>query len=264
MTEVTTAPPRGGLALGHRTQANLLSIAGVVSIFLVWWIGAGATRFIPPLTEVLAELPEFLGDSATWTAVGATTQRVLISLALAVAFGVCAAAIMTRSVFWGRVVSVYVSTGMAIPSTITALVALFIFQKDPAGATFVVAVTTAPFIALMLHEGLKHLDHGLAETAEVYRLSAVDRLRHVVVPQILPYFLSAIRNEYAHAWKIVVVAELFLVSSGMGWQFAQAFDRFHLITVMLWLIVFVAILLVSEYGVIRPLERRVSRWREQK
>ena len=81
--------------------------------------------------------------------------------------------------------------------------------------------------------------------------------------RIAPFALTALRNEYSHAWKVVVLAELFIINSGMGWQFSQAFDRFQLITVVHWLLLFVSILLATEYLIIRPIEKRAFRWKEQ-
>jgi NitT/TauT family transport system permease protein len=126
---------------------------------------------------------------------------------------------------------------------------------------FVVVATTFPFIAVLLREGLQATSASLDEMRTVYRIKGLEAFRHVFVPQVAPYALMALRNEYSHAWKVVVLAELFIINSGMGWQFSQAFDRFQLITVMHWLLLFVAILLATEYLIIRPVEQRATRWK---
>jgi NitT/TauT family transport system permease protein len=73
--------------------------------------------------------------------------------------------------------------------------------------------------------------------------------------------MSAVRNEYAHAWRVVVLAEIFAVNSGIGWRFTQAFDRFLLDQVVLWLLTFMVLLLGSEYLILRPIEKFALRWR---
>jgi NitT/TauT family transport system permease protein len=60
---------------------------------------------------------------------------------------------------------------------------------------------------------------------------------------------------------VVVLAELFAVNSGIGWRFSQAFDRFLLVEVALWLLTFMVVLLGTEYLVLRPIERWALRWR---
>lgn len=238
-----------------------LSVAGIGSILVLWAIGGSATRYVPPIGEVVSELPAFLASAEVWEAAGTTTLRVLGSLAMALVVGAAAAVVMRRDWFWGRVVSYVVGFAIAVPSTVAALLALYIFRRDPSGVYVVVAFICFPFVATVLGEGMRNLDAKVSEMGDAYRVTGVARLRHVVLPQLTPYGFAAVRNEYAHAWKVVVLAELFIGSNGLGWQFARAFDRFQLTEVVLWLLVFVAILLLTEYLVIRPLERFVLKWR---
>lgn len=256
----TSAAPR--LTRKQRAQM-MLSAVGFASLLLGWWLLGGTTRFLPGIGEVLRTFPEFLGSSLVWREVALTSARVVGSLAVAFVLAGAAALVMVRSRFWGRVVSAYIAVATAVPSTILALIALFIFRKSDAGVVFVVVVTTLPFITVLLHEGLRATNDSLTEMGTVYRIRGADAVRHVLLPQVTPYAFTALRNEYAHAWKVVVLAELFIINSGMGWQFSQAFDRFQLVPVMHWLLVFVIILLATEYLIIRPLESRVLRWKDK-
>ncbi|MDT0269838.1 ABC transporter permease subunit [Streptomyces sp. DSM 44915] len=238
-----------------------LSSLGVASVLVLWWVGGSATRYVPPIGEVLAELPDFLARSDTWLAVAATTQRVCWSLAAALVLGAAAAWVMRDDRFWGRVVASLTGFAIAVPSTVAALLALYLFRRDPLGVYAVVTFICFPFVATVLRQGMRELDQRVAEMGDVYRVNGLARARHVVLPQLVPYVLSATRNEYAHAWKVVVLAELFIVNSGMGYEFSHAFDRFQLTEVLLWLVLFVAVLLVGEYLVFRTIERYVLSWR---
>lgn len=248
---------------GRQRLQVALSVAGFVSLLLGWWLLGDMTRFLPGIGEVLRTFPEFLGSSLVWREVVLTTTRVVGSLAIAFVLAGVAALVMVRSRFWGKVVSAYVAVATAVPSTILALLALFIFRKSDAGVIFVVVVTTLPFITVLLYEGLRATSDSLAEMGAVYRIRGMESIRHVLLPQVTPYAFTALRNEYAHAWKVVVLAELFIINSGMGWQFSQAFDRFQLVPVMHWLLVFTILLLATEYLIIRPLEARVLRWKDK-
>lgn len=247
----------------RRRAQVVLSVAGFVLLLLGWWLLGDMTRFLPGIREVLRSFPEFLGSSLVWREVAVTTVRVVGSLAIAFVLAGAAALVMLRSRFWGRVLSAYVAVATAVPSTILALIALFIFRKSDAGVVFVVVVTTLPFITVLLHEGLRATSDSLTEMGAVYRIRGIESVRHVLLPQVTPYAFTALRNEYAHAWKVVVLAELFIINSGMGWQFSQAFDRFQLVPVMHWLLVFMLLLLATEYLIIRPLEARVLRWKDK-
>lgn len=257
---VSMPPARNGSR--NRAQAAL-SIAGLASLVAVWWVAGDSTRFLPGIADVARPLPQFLADPLVWQEVAITFGRVVGSLAIGFALGAVCAVAMVRMPFWGKVAGAYVAIATAVPSTILALLALFIFRKSDAGVVFVVAATTFPFVAVLLREGLQATSASLDEMRAVYHIRGFDAFRHVFVPQMTPFALTALRNEYSHAWKVVVLAELFIINSGMGWQFSQAFDRFQLITVMHWLLLFVSILLATEYLIIRPIEKRAFRWKEQ-
>lgn len=238
-----------------------LAALGMSSPILLWWIGSHTTTFVPPIGEVIGEIPEFLTEKAIWPDVLVTIQRVAGSLVIALVIGFGAAYVMHRGELWGRVVDRYVGMMLGVPSTIAALLALYIFKRSELGVYFVVSIITFPFVALTLLQGLRATDRRLDEMGDVYRLPTSLHLRHIAIPHLVPYTFAAVRNEYAHAWKVVVLAELFAVNTGMGARFARAFDRFRIVDAMLWLIVFMIILLGTEYLLLLPSERRVLRWR---
>jgi NitT/TauT family transport system permease protein len=251
--------------LGARFRASWLDLAlgalGMSSPIFLWWIGSRTTTFVPSIGEVFREIPQFLTGENIWPDVLVTIERVAGSLAFALLLGIGAAYVMHRGGLWGRVVDRYVGFMLGIPSTIAALLSLYIFKRSELGVYFVVSIITFPFVALTLLQGLRAADRRLNEMGDVYRLPAWQHFRHIAVPNLVPYTLAAVRNEYAHAWKVVVLAELFAVNSGMGARFARAFDRFRIVDAMLWLIIFMIILLSTEYLLLLPSERRVLRWR---
>jgi NitT/TauT family transport system permease protein len=241
---------------------GLLPVLAVALLPLLWWIGSETTAFVPSIPEVLAAFPEFFGDPETYFDIRVTVQRVLGALAASMILGFIAAFIIAKGGFAARVTSVYVGLALGIPSTIAALISLYVFRRNEIGVYVTVTVVAFPFATVMLSEGLKALDRRLEEMSVTYRIRGARRIWHVTIPHLFPYIMAALRNENGHAWKVVVLAELFSVNTGMGFRFSQAFDRFLVVDIMLWLMTFVAILLSTEYLLLRPLERFALRWRE--
>ncbi|MGH2676070.1 MAG: ABC transporter permease, partial [Actinomycetota bacterium] len=208
----------------RRSQGLDLALGGLGlgSLVLLYWVGSRTTTFVPPIGDVLSQIPVFLSEDEVWPDVTATVRRVFGALAIAMVAGFLAASVMSRGRLWGRVIDRYVSLMLGIPSTIAALLALFIFKRSEVGVYFVVAIITFPFVALTLLQGLRAADRRLDEMSQVYRLGQVAHARHVAGPHLVPYTFAALRNEYAHAWKVVVLAELFAVNTGMGARFARA------------------------------------------
>ena len=246
---------------GSRPPTLLLGLLGLATFFALWtWGSATNERLIPPLAEVVVSIPEFVAGDI-WGDVGASSLRVVGSLMGALIVGFFAAWVIARQGFWGSVISRYVDLAVGLPSTILALMALMIFKRSEFGVIFVVLVACFPFIVINLRQGITTLSASLIGMTRVYHFGTWRGLRHLTVPHLVPYAMSAVRNEYAHAWRVVVLAEIFAVNSGIGWRFTQAFDRFHLDQVVLWLLTFMVLLLGSEYLILRPIEKLALRWR---
>jgi len=97
--------------------------------------------------------------------------------------------------------------------------------------------------------------------ARSFRLGAWRTLRHVIFPQLSPYLLVAARSGLALIWKIVLVVELLGRSNGVGFQIYSAFQNFDVAEILAYTIAFVAVIQAIELVILRPLDRRASRWR---
>jgi NitT/TauT family transport system permease protein len=123
-----------------------------------------------------------------------------------------------------------------------------------------VAINKAPMVAVNMREGARVLDLGYAELARVYRFGRWKTLRHVVMPQLAPYLLASTRNGLALIWKIVLVVELLGRSNGVGFQLQLYFQLFRIDSLLAYSIAFILCVLVIEFAVLQPLERRITRW----
>jgi NitT/TauT family transport system permease protein len=112
-----------------------------------------------------------------------------------------------------------------------------------------------------MREGARALDPRYGELAAVYRLSAIDRFRHVVLPQLQPFIAAASRSGIALIWKIVLVVELLGRSNGVGFQINLFFQLFDVAAILGYTLAFVAVMLAVEGFVLQPYEKSVRRWR---
>ena len=99
---------------------------------------------------------------------------------------------------------------------------------------------------------------------KVFRFSRLKTLRHVVLPQLQPYFAAATRSGIALIWKIVLVVELLGRSNGVGFQIHLYFQLFDVATILAYTLVFVAVMLLVEYLFLQPLEKHSRRWRVER
>lgn len=241
---------------------TLWSALAVVLLAPLWFLAHRYTTFIGDPIKVMRALPGFLADPATWKNVGYTMFRVYGGLAVGIVVGTLAALVMRRSVFANQALMTYVTIGLRTPSAIAAIIALALFKRSEYGNIIVVAFITFPYLAMGLLTGLKSADDDLDEMARIYHLGSIRHARHVLLPFIAPFMFSALRNTHALAWKVIVAVEIFAAAQvGFGVQFQNAWNYFLITEIHLWLLVFVAIVIIVEYGLLRPVERRAFRWR---
>ena len=122
-------------------------------------------------------------------------------------------------------------------------------------------VNKIPNVAVTLREGTRALSRDLAEMSEVYRLSWGQRMRHVVLPQLAPFFIVAARNGLALVWKIVLVVELLGRPDGVGFQLYTYFQLFDIAAILAYAFGFILVVQAIELLIMEPWERFASRWR---
>jgi NitT/TauT family transport system permease protein len=124
-----------------------------------------------------------------------------------------------------------------------------------------VVINKAPLVIVNMREGVRSLSMDYAELAESYRMSFFRRLRLVIVPQLMPFVLTAARTGLSLIWKIVLVFEVLGSDGGVGFRVGIFFNFFDITGILAYTVSFICVVLIIEYGVMRPLERRILGWR---
>ncbi len=112
-----------------------------------------------------------------------------------------------------------------------------------------------------MREGACALDRQYIDLARVTRLGRWRTLRHVVLPQLAPFFAASARSGRALVWKMVLVVELLGRSNGVGFQLHLFFQLFDVPSILAYTFAFVAIVQLIEVALFNPWERDANRWR---
>ena len=150
-----------------------------------------------------------------------------------------------------------------IPALVIIVLAYIWFGLTEAAAIGAVAVNKIPNVVVTMREGARALDERFMEMAQVYRLTRLDRIRHILMPQLQPYFAAASRSGIALIWKIVLVVELLGRSNGVGFQIYLYFQIFDVAGILAYTLTFVAVMLTIELVMVQPIEQHASRWRRR-
>ena len=237
-----------------------LSLLGFVAVWQVAsWLAA--STLLPGPATVLASLWGHAGSGELGHHLWITLARVAVSFLLAMAIGTAVGILMGNFERTDRALDGILILGLNIPALVTIILCYLWFGLTEVAAVLAVAVNKIPTVVVTVREGAKAVDRGLMEVAKVYRVGRLTTLVRVYLPQLYPYLMAAARSGLALIWKIVLVVELLGRSNGVGFQLNIFFQFFDIASILAYTLAFAAVIFVVEAAGLRPLERRLNRWR---
>jgi NitT/TauT family transport system permease protein len=254
-----TVPERRGLG------GPLVSVLSVVGFLLVWFIAAeiAQSRLLPGPEEVLRYMVAEALHGDLLPELGITLWRVAASFVVAMLIGSVIGLAMGESPALNRALDPWVIVLLNLPALVIIILAYVWFGLNEAAAIGAVALNKIPNVIVTVREGARALDPGLDEMARAYRLTPWSKLRNVTLPQLQPYFAAASRSGISLIWKIVLVVELLGRPNGVGFELHLNFQLFNVTAILGYTVAFVTVMLLIEYLLVQPLERRTTRWRNR-
>ena len=242
---------------------HVFRITSLLLLLVLWQIGANhfGPRLLPPPLSVLAAIAEEARSGALVPNLAATLARVAASFILAMSFGAAIGVIMGRYPALDRIADSWVVILLNLPALVIIVLAYVWIGLNEIAAIGAVALNKLPNAIVTVREGARALDRSLDEVAEVFRMSAWVRMRHVLLPQLAPYIAAAARSGLSLVWKIVLVVELMGRTNGVGFEIGVAFHLFDIRLLLAYAIPFVIVMLAIEAFLVQPFERHVARWR---
>lgn len=192
---------------------------------------------------------------------GMTLARLAISFVLAMGLGSALGIFLGTHGRLDRFFDNWLVIFLNVPALVTIILCYVWFGLSETAAIAAVVLNKLPNVVTTLREGARAMDRDLLEMAQAYRFGRWKTLRHVIWPQLFPFFLGAARTGLALTWKIILVVELLGRSNGMGYQLHLFFQMFNVAAILAYTIAFVAVIQTIEVLVLKPLDRLGTRWR---
>lgn len=240
-----------------------LALVGVAAIWHVMSLIFPRTLF-PGIAETFAKLPELMREPTFVRDVVDTSLRTFAAFAIALVMG----AIAGVSMGYSRLTETMVRPVIVIIQTISGVIWCFFsviwFGLTGHAVIFVVFIAGFPIMALAMWEGAKAVDLELEAMARAFRVNKWRIIRKVTIPSIYPYLFAGTRACFSYCWRTAILAELIIGQHGLGYSMYFAWQNFQTTEVFAWVVVTIALMLLSEYALIRPLEAYLMRWRPRR
>jgi NitT/TauT family transport system permease protein len=160
-----------------------------------------------------------------------------------------------------RLFSAWLLVGLNLPAIVLAIILYIWLGLNEVALILAVTLNKIPLVVVTIREGVRSFSTDLDELGAVFRLTRWRRLRLIFVPQLMPFVLAAARTGLSLIWKIVLVFEVLGSDGGVGYRVSVMFQFFDITGILAYTAAFVLVVLVFEVVVMRPLERRVLKWR---
>ena len=155
----------------------------------------------------------------------------------------------------------WVILGLNMPALVVGILCYIWFGLGEFALILAVVINKVPLVAITIREGAQSIQPDLLQVAQVYRVRRLTVLRKVYLPQLYPYIMASARAGLALIWKIVLVFELLGRPNGVGFMLSLHFSNFQVYNVLAYAFAFIIVVMLIEAIVLRPLERRATRWR---
>jgi NitT/TauT family transport system permease protein len=225
---------------------------------LSWRYGA---YVLPSPWSVVRGLGGILASGEVWTHTGASLYRIVIGFGAAVG----AAILLGLAAFLWRSARDVVHDFLAVLNATSVFVWIVIsiiwFGLSSWAPIFTTFMITLPVVASNIVEGVENVDRRLLEMGDVYRLSGGEKFRAIVVPSTLPYLVAGMKVGFGLALKVSVVAEIFGVTSGIGYIMNYSREILATQMVFAWALVMILVMMATDKLVFDAVSRRVARWR---
>jgi ABC-type nitrate/sulfonate/bicarbonate transport system permease component len=241
----TSAPPRQAAPRRARIVRPMVgrfaqSWAPFALLVGVWELVTRAAddTFFPPPSKILSVLRDmwlsgpasrlFLSDLAMDNLLP-SMGRMALGLALSAVLGIALGIALGRSDRVFAYLNPLLQFCRAIPPPTLVPVFLVLFSLGTQMQVASIVFSAIWPILLNTADGARSVTPLQLATAEVFRLSAVDRVRFIIVPSALPKIFAGLRLALSLSLILMVFSELLPgTDNGLGFQLTDAQSRFDL------------------------------------
>ncbi len=241
---------------------RLLMIAVLLAVWEIYGrFFANSALVAPPSQVLLALWPKIIGDPPVLRAVGLALFELATAFALSVVVGTVVGILIGLTDFGRRSFYPFVLLLYAIPQVILLPLFVLMFGIGPAGKiAFGFSHGIFPIIVNTV-AGMRNVSPLLVRGTEALGASRAEVVRYVIFPHMVTTLFAAMRLAMTMTLLGVILAELFVSTSGIGY-FTQLFAESFAPAPLFALIGTLAVMAIILNELVRLAEARFTRWKD--
>lgn len=263
MTQSGGALEQGTRRSALRSSSGLWRVAPPLAflaiVAIIWQLGAANAHniLLPTFTATVSAFVDIVVGGAIWEPLLRSNLTMIIGFVVSAVIAVPLGLVMGRHLFIDRAAAPYVSLLVVMPAAPLLPIIVMMIGFGLSAGVLLVMVFTVVYIVVNTRAGIRSVDPRLVEMAHSYGANELNLWRYVLMPGALPAIATGLRIGLGRAFAGMVLAELLLLSSGIGlllltYRAANASDHVFAVVVVL----LVEATLISSG--MRRLERRLQ------
>lgn len=241
---------------------STLRVLGLPLVLVaIWWIATASSSsfYWPSLQSILTAFPGTWFGGRFAQDVLPSLGRLLVGYSLALVIGIGAGIAIGSFRRLRLLLEPALEFFRALPPPILVPI-IILFAGIGDGMKVVVIVSGALWpVLLNTVEGVRGVDEVQRDTARVYRLRPLTRLRRLILPAASPQIAAGARQSLSVAIILMVISEMFAASNGLGFTIVQ-FQRQFAIPEMWSGIILLGLIGVLLSMIFRLVESRALAW----
>ena len=234
----------------EKTKKRRLQLLAASVFWLGVWQAAamaiGQEVFLVSPVQALGTLVQLLPQAEFWQRVAFSAGRILLGFGLG---ALSSAVLAVAAEKWEWVDALLAPVMQLVKATPVAsfIILALVWLNSRSLSLFISALMVFPPVYLNVLEGICRTDRRLLEMVRVFRVPLGRRLRGIYLPQVMPYFRTAISLGLGLCWKAGAAAEIIGLPAGsMGERLYTAKVYFQTADLFAWTVTIVAVSVAFE------------------
>lgn len=184
--------------------------AAVAFALLLWQLAAlllNEPLLLASPVQVAGRLFALVGEKSFWHTVVYTALRIIAGFFLGFFTGILLAILAGRFRWVEMLLWPFVVTVKSIPVA-SFVILVLIWLGSQQLSIFISFLMVMPVMYLNTLQGLQSTDKKMLEMAGIFRLTALQKLKHIYLPHLRPFLTGACSIALGLSWKSGVAAEL--------------------------------------------------------
>ena len=138
-------------------------------------------------------------------------------------------------------------------------IAILWFGINSFTVIFAVTMVLVPFAIINLRTGLSEMDAEIIELGASLTRTKWKNFCKIVIPMLYPYAFATLRISFGVSWKVVLTAELFGGSGGMGYMLNKARQEFETEIIFALITCMIIFVIAAELLVFQRIQRGLDK-----